>query len=67
MRRLTVEWGMLKSDQGAKSYVLEKPNDDLGAPNWPAGSYDDWFVKGLSDKLIDTQDHPVLRELQGRK
>lgn len=67
MRRLTDEWGMIKSDQGAKSYKLEKPVDNLGDPIWPAGSYDDWFVKGLSDKVVDALDHPVLRELQGRK
>jgi hypothetical protein len=67
MRRLIAEWGMMKSNQGAKSYMLEKPVDDLGAPKWPAGSYDDWFVKGLADKVIDSADHPVLRELQGRK
>jgi hypothetical protein len=67
MRRLIAEWGMMKSNQGAKSYMLEKPVDDLGAPKWPAGGYDDWFVKGLADKVIDSADHPVLRELQGRK
>ena len=67
MQRLMTEWGMMKSDQGAKSYMLEKPADNLGNPTWPAGSYEDWFVKGLSDKVIDTPDHPVLRELQGRK
>jgi hypothetical protein len=67
MRRLTDEWGMIKSDQGAKSYVLEKPVDNLGNPMWPAGSYDDWFFKGLSDKVVDAPDHPILRELQGRK
>lgn len=67
MRRLMAEWGMMKSDQGAKSYVLEKPTDNLGEPIWPVGSYEDWFVKGLADKLIDSPDHPVVRELQGRK
>lgn len=67
MRRLIEQWGMMKSDQGAKSYMLEKPADNLGDPKWPAGSYEDWFVKGLSDKVIDSPDHPVLRELQGRK
>jgi hypothetical protein len=67
LRRLLDQWGMQKSDQGAKSYLIEKPADNLGAPAWPAGSYDDWFVKGLSDKVIDSPDHPVLRELQGRK
>ena len=67
MRRLMTEWGMLKSDQGAKSYLLEKPADNLDEPKWPVGSYEDWFVKGLSDKVIDSADHPVLRELQGRK
>jgi hypothetical protein len=67
MRRLMTEWGMMKSDQGAKGYLLEKPADNLGEPAWPVGSYEDWFVKGLSDKVIDSADHPVLRELQGRK
>jgi len=67
MRRLMDEWGMLKSNQGGKSYMLEKPVDNLDDPKWPAGSYEDWYVKGLSDKVIDSPDHPVLRELQGRK
>lgn len=67
MRHLIAEWGMMKSNQGTKSYMLEKPVDDLGAPMWPTGSYDDWFVKGLADKVIDSAEHPVLRELQGRK
>jgi hypothetical protein len=67
MRRLMLEWGMMKSDMSAKGYKLEKPQDNLGEPVWPAGSHDEWYVKGLSDKLLDSEDHPVLRELQGRK
>lgn len=67
MRSLETEWGMLKSDMGAKAYKLEKPMDDLGDPLWPSGSHADWFVKGFSDKLIDSAEHPVLMELQGRK
>ena len=63
MRHLMGEWGMMKSDQGGKGYKLEKPIDNLGEPMWPAGSYEDWYLKGLSDKLIDSPDHPVLREL----
>lgn len=67
MRRLMTEWGMIKSDPGGKGYKLEKPVDTLGEPLWPVGTYEDWFVKGLSDKVIDSPDHPVLCELQGRK
>lgn len=66
MRHLADHWGMVKSDQTAQTYKLERPTDDLGEPQWPVGSYDDWFVKGLADKVIDSTEHPVLRELQGR-
>ncbi|MCH7226869.1 hypothetical protein [Haloferula sp. A504] len=66
MRRLIGEWGMIKADSAAKGYNLERPEDDLGKPVWAPGSYEDWFVKGFSDKLLDSEDHPVLRELQGR-
>ena len=67
MRRMMSEWAMMKSDPGSKGYKLEKPIDNLGMPIWPAGSYEDWYFKGMADKVIDSHDHPVLRELQGRK
>lgn len=67
MRRLKQEWGMPKSDMGSKGYNLEKPQDNLGNAAWPQGSYDEWFLKGLSDKVLDSEDHPVLKELLGRK
>ena len=67
MRRLVSEWGMVKSEMRSETYKIELPDDDLGEPQWPAGSYDDWYVKGFADKVLDSEDHPVLKDLRGRK
>ena len=67
MRRLVSEWGMVKSEMRSETYKIELPDDDLGEPQWPAGSYDDWFLKGFTDKVLDSEDHPVLKDLRGKK
>lgn len=66
MRRLQDEWSMIKADQGAKSYNLERPMDEIGDPVWPSGSCEEWLVKGLGDKLLNSESHELVRQLRGQ-
>jgi hypothetical protein len=66
MERLKNEWGMVKSDCGSKLYKFRRPDGDLGEPKWPLDSVEDWLEKAFKGKVIESPDHPVVKELQGR-
>ena len=59
------DWGMVCADKSA--YVLERPEDDLGEPMWPEGSVEYWLSKAFTDHLIDSEDHPEIKKLLGKK
>lgn len=60
---MSKSWGMVLSEND--HYVVETPDGDLGEPKWPDGTPDDWLVKAFSDKVIDNENHPLIKKLLG--
>ena len=50
-------------DLGAYEYV--KARGDLGEPQWPDKSYRELIELAFTDRVIDTTEHPVIRDLNG--
>jgi hypothetical protein len=65
VEELKEDWGMVCSDDGC--YVLERPADDLGEPAWPDESPQEWLKKAFKDRIIDSEDHPEIKKLLGKK
>ncbi len=51
------------SDLGA--YEMFRAKGDLGEPDWLDTSFRDLIEIGFRGKVIDSPDHPVIRELEG--
>lgn len=62
---LQQDWGMLCPEQGR--YSCERPEDDLGDPVWPAGDPNTWLEKAFTGRVIESEDHPEIKKLLGKK
>jgi hypothetical protein len=50
-------------DLGAYEYV--KALGDLGEPQWPEKTFRELIETAFRDRVIDTMEHPVVRDLRG--
>ena len=60
------QWTRVASDMQLGAYQPYLAEADLGAPKWPEESWPDVVRVALRDKMIETESHPVVRELRGR-
>jgi hypothetical protein len=61
-------WVRLEWDNGSRVYNFHVAVDDLGDPGFTEErTMRDWLRLGFKGRLIDSADHPVLHEFQGRK
>jgi hypothetical protein len=44
-----------------------EPAEDLGEPQWPDLDFKEVLTKGFAGHMIDTEDHPFIRHMLGRK
>ena len=60
-------WVKMISDQEASSYYSVKAFGDLGPPQWLDLSFRDLIFKAFRIYIIDSLDHPVIREVNGEE
>lgn len=58
-------WCRLVSDVGNGHYSHFEPTVALTDPQWPEISFQEIIRLAFRDRLIDSLDHPVIRELRG--
>jgi len=58
-------WVKLEGDKDLGAYRYVKARGDLGEPQWPEKTFKELIQIAFKDKLIDTLDHPVIRDLYG--
>jgi hypothetical protein len=59
-------WVKMAGNRDLGAYELFKAQGDLGEPIWPDKSFSDLLRLAFDNgRLIDSLDHPVLRELRG--
>jgi hypothetical protein len=61
------KWCQFKANMGNQSYNLFEARDQRDAPTWPPGGVEFLIKKAFEDRIIKTKDHPLLRQLRGRK
>jgi len=59
-------WTKLVWDRDLGGYEMFRAKGDLGEPVWPEKSFRDLMEIAFRNYLIDTEDHPVIRELEGQ-
>ena len=50
----------------AGQYEITKSSNDLGDPKWPNQSMEELINDAFSGRIIDSPDHPYIRQIQGR-
>jgi hypothetical protein len=60
------QWTRVSSDMQLGAYQPFVAANDLGDPKWPEEPWASIVHVALRDKLIESEQHPVVRELQGK-
>jgi len=58
-------WVRVKGNMGMSCYDIFQANGNLPDPQWPDMSFEDIFRIAVRDKIIDDENHPLLRSLRG--
>lgn len=58
-------WCRMVSDMNNGIYTHFEPRHDLPDPKWPSISFREIIRIAFRDRMIESLDHPVLRELRG--
>ena len=58
-------WVKMHGSRDLGGYEIYRAKGDLGEPQWPDKSFRDLIEIAFRDRLVDRDDHPVIRELAG--
>jgi hypothetical protein len=58
-------WVKIKANMGLGAYEISEAEGPIPDPNWPDLSYSAIYKIAFKDRLINRQDHPVLKRLRG--
>ena len=59
-------WVRIESNPDASQYVVICAKDEMGTPKWPKQTMDDLVLDCFKDRIIQSEDHPLIRRLEGR-
>jgi len=59
-------WVRVESNMEAGQYQVIVAQGDLGQPVWPTQSMDQLILQCFEGRIIQSADHPLIRQLEGR-
>jgi len=59
-------WVRVEANMKAGQYEITKSSNDLGDPKWPNQTMEELINDAFSGRIIDSPDHPYIRQIQGR-
>ncbi len=59
-------WVRVESNMAAGQYEIIVASGDLGDPCWPTQSMNELVLQCFDGRIIQTADHPLIRQLEGR-
>jgi hypothetical protein len=65
VRLAETAWARVRADQQAGYYKIELAAGKLAEPTWPEQSFRDLLKLAFRDRLIDSLEHPFLKQLRG--
>ncbi len=60
------DWVRVQANMAAGQYEITPSVNDLGFPRWPKQSMDELINDAFAGRIIDSPDHPYIRQIQGR-
>jgi hypothetical protein len=58
-------WIRMPPDMSLGAYRIFKAEGQLSGPVWPEKTLPDLLKLGFKDRIVDSEDHPVIRRLRG--
>ena len=59
-------WTRMEAALGLGQYTIIRSKDDLGDPQWPTQPMEELVQEVFSNNLIEDENHPYIRQIQGR-
>ncbi|NDE05173.1 MAG: hypothetical protein EB003_11080 [Flavobacteriia bacterium] len=66
IKQAETDWVRVEANMKAGQYEITKSTNDLGDPKWPNQSMEELINEAFSGRIIDSPDHPYIRQIQGR-
>jgi len=60
------KWVRIQANMNAAQYEIIDSANDLGEPRWPNQSMEEMINDAFSGRIINSPDHPYIRQIQGR-
>lgn len=60
------KWVRIQANMNAAQYEIVDSANDLGEPRWPNQSMEEMINDAFSGRIINSPDHPYIRQIQGR-
>jgi hypothetical protein len=60
------EWVQVMADRDAGVYTVAVAEELLDKPHWPEQSFKELFKIGFKRRIVDSLEHPVIKQLRGR-
>lgn len=59
-------WIRISADMQRGAYTVFEALGHLGEPQWPTESFDELLELAFRDRIIESEDHPLIQQLLGR-
>jgi hypothetical protein len=66
IKQAETDWVRVEANMQAGQYEITKSTNDLGDPKWPNRSMEELINDAFAGRIIDSPDHPYIRQIQGR-
>ena len=66
IKQAETDWVRVEANMQAGQYEITKSTNDLGDPKWPKQSIDELINDTFAGRIIDSPEHPYIRQIQGR-
>jgi hypothetical protein len=66
IKQAETDWVRVEANMQAGQYEITKSTNDLGDPRWPKQSIDELINDAFAGRIIDSPEHPYIRQIQGR-
>jgi hypothetical protein len=66
IKQAETDWVRVEANMQAGQYEITKSTNDLGDPRWPKQSIDELINDTFAGRIIDSPEHPYIRQIQGR-
>ena len=66
IKRGESNWVRVQSNMDARQYEIVESANDLGEPKWPKLTMEELVNDAFSGRIIDSPNHPYVRQIEGR-